>query len=335
MNSAAENAGGTVAPSAKDTVAETVADTTTDTPATRLADQTAAIAVVYGIDTTLGPWLAALRREVAQVVLVDNTEQGHPALRAWPDTPGLALLHRRNQGALAGAYNGALQWLAQHRPELQQVVLVDDDSDPRVLKALLLDPAVRRVLALPDTAAVAPAYVDRATGLRGRHIELQRWHLHHLPREIHGLRGVAFVINSMSVWKRAALARIGPFNEGLAIDHVDTEYCLRARQLGLRVYVAGDHEFAHSIGQRRRYTLFGRSLQAGGHAPSRRYLIGRNTAWLGRRYVWREPAFAWLCASRLAYEAVGIVMAEPQKLPKLMALLRGAVVGLFTWRLRW
>lgn len=321
----------TAAPS----TADITTDITTDPTASKLADQTAAIAVVYRIDAALGPWLTALRREVAQVVLVDNTEHGHPALRAWPDSPGLALLHQRNQGALAGAYNGALQWLDLHRPELQQVVLVDDDSDPSVLRALLLDPAVRQVLAQPDTAAVAPAYVDRATGLRGRHIELRRWRLHYLPREIHGLRRVAFVINSMSVWKRSAVARIGPFNEGLAIDHVDTEYCLRARQRGLRVYLAGDHEFAHSIGQRRRYRLFGRTLQAGGHSPSRRYLIARNTAWLARRYVWREPAFAWLCASRLAYEAVGILMAEPQKLAKLMALLRGAVVGLCTWRLRW
>ena len=144
--------------------------------------------------------------------------------------------------------------------------------------------------------------------MRGRYIELGRWRLRHLPRVFHGVRRVAFVINSMSVWRLAALRHLGPFDEGLAIDHVDTEMCLRARQAGLGVYVHGDHEFAHSIGERRRFTLFGSEMQAGGHPPQRRWLIGRNSAWLARRQFLREPAFAWLCLARLAYETVGIVL---------------------------
>ena len=63
------------------------------------------------------------------------------------------------------------------------------------------------------------------------------------------------------------------------------------------------------------------------HGPERRYLIGRNTAWLGRAHLWREPAFAFLCLSRLGYEALGICLAEDQRLSKLLALLRGALVG--------
>ena len=94
-----------------------------------------------------------------------------------------------------------------------------------------------------------------------------------LPRQFDGPKRVAFVINSMSVWRVEALRRIGPFNEGLAIDHVDTEYCLRARELTLAVYVHGGHEFAHSIGQRRRFRFLGRDMQAGGHSAARRYLI--------------------------------------------------------------
>jgi GT2 family glycosyltransferase len=43
------------------------------------------------------------------------------------------------------------------------------------------------------------------------------------------MREVAFVINSMAIWRFEALAQIGRFNELLAIDHIDTDYCLRAR----------------------------------------------------------------------------------------------------------
>ena len=138
---------------------------------------------------------------------------------------------------------------------------------------------------------------------------------------------------SLSVWRIDALHRIGRFNEGLAIDHVDTEYCLRARACNLSVWVHGGYTFAHAIGHRRKFKVFGRVMQAGGHDPDRRRTIGRNTAWLARTWMWREPAFAMLCLSRLAYEAVGIVMAEDRKPAKLWALTRGAVSG-FLLRLR-
>lgn len=271
---------------------------------------------------------------VGRVVVVDNNEQPLPGLRAQlttlaPDAP-VWLLHHGNRGGLAGAYNRACGFLQTGpAPAPAEIVFVDQDSDTAALAAFLADPDVQALLARADVAAVAPAYVDRATGLRGRYIELSRQRALHLPREFDGARPVAFVINSMSVWRTDALQRIGRFNEQLGIDHVDTEYCLRARALGLAIWVHGSHRFAHAIGQRRRYRLFGRDLQAGGHGPARRRMIGRNTVWLARTWARREPAFARLCLMRLAYEATGIAIAEDGKLPKLAALLRGIAEGLF------
>lgn len=296
---------------------------------------TAAILVVYRLQFPLEPVLARLAASVHATVVVDNAEQGHPGLSTIIAAHGATLLRGGNRGALAGAYNLALDHLRrQQAGQIEQVVFLDEDSDPTVLGRFLADPATVERLRDPATAAVAPAYRDRATGLRGKYIELQRLRLRYLSREFTDLQPVAFVINSMSVWRMAAIDRIGRFNEGLAIDHVDTEYCLRARRCGLQTWVHGGFEFEHSIGQRRRFRFLGREMQAGGHGPARRYLIGRNTAALARSWAWREPAFAFLCLSRLAYEVVGIVAAEDEAGAKLRALLRGALVGLFGPRLR-
>jgi len=297
-----------------------------------LADTTAAVLVVYRPERSAAPLIEALLRQVRQVVVVDNSEQPAPGFADATRRLGAEWVHNANRGALAGAYNRALEQIASRWDErtAAQVVFVDEDSDVEGLAGFLNDPIVAARLADPRCAAVAPAYRDRATGLRGKYIELGRWRLRYLPRQFDGLREVAFVINSMSVWRRAALARIGPFDERLAIDHVDTEYCLRARRLGLSLQVHGAYEFAHSIGERRAFRLFGRQMQAGGHGPARRYLIGRNTAWLARCWAWREPAFAFLCISRIGYEAVGILLAEGSKWNKLTALLRGVLAGLFT-----
>lgn len=298
-----------------------------------LADSTAAVLVVYHGVSDIEPTLRSLRQSLCTVLLVDNHEQGHPALATLGARLDVPMLHTRNVGGLAGAYNRALAWLRTLHAQTSHVIFLDEDSDPTALPALLRDAANRRTLQSTATAALSPAYRDRATGLRGRYIELSRWRLRFNPREFSDLRPVAFVINSMSVWRMPALQQIGPFNEGLAIDHVDTEYCLRARQLGLTIYVNGRFEFAHAIGERKKYRLLGRELQAGGHGPARRHMIARNTVWLARNWAWREPAFAWLCLTRLAYEAVGIVMAEDQVAAKLAALLRGAASGLLARQL--
>ena len=295
-----------------------------------LAPRTAAVLVVYRLATPIDEVLSTLAGSLALTVVIDNSEQGHDSLVPLAAGLGVTLLRAANQGALAGAYNRALDHLhLHHAGRFDQVVFLDDDSDPSGLQAFLSDPATRCGLMHAGTAAIAPAYRDRATGLRGKYIELRRFGLTYLSRQFSDIRVVAFVINSMSVWRVDALQRIGRFNETLAIDHVDTEYCLRARACGLSVWVHGGHEFAHSIGERRRFRFLGREMQAGGHGPDRRYLIGRNTTWLARDWLWREPAFAFLCGTRLAYETVGIVMAEDDKLAKLQALGRGIAAGMF------
>jgi rhamnosyltransferase len=295
-----------------------------------LRGRTAAILVVYRWRGPLEDVLQVLGRTVASVVVVDNAEQAHLQLPELTDRHGALLMQAGNRGGLAGAYNMALAHLREQYPgHFNQVVFLDDDSDPTVLDALLRDPVTIGLLQDASTAAVAPAYRDRATGMRGKYIQLQRFGMTYLSRHFTDLRQVAFVINSMSVWRMTALQRIGCFNEMLAVDHVDTEYCLRARACGLRVWVHGGHEFAHAIGQRRKFKFLGREMQAGGHDPDRRRLIGRNTAWLARTWCWKEPSFAFLCLTRLAYEAVGILMAEDRKAEKLLALTMGALAGLF------
>lgn len=297
-----------------------------------LGETTAAVLVVYRVEQPLDATLAALARQLRLVVVVDNATQPRSDVEAAARRHGAVALRGGNAGALAGAYNRALDHIRAGHGGIRHVVLLDEDSDVGALGAFIADDAVAELLADERTAAVAPAYRERATGLRGKYIELQRYRLRYLEREFRGVRRVAFVINSMSVWRMAALVRIGPFDERLALDHVDTEYCLRARQLGLALYVHGSHEFAHSIGERRRFRFLGREMQAGGHSPERRYLIGRNTSWLARSWWWREPAFAFLCLTRLAYEAVGILAIEDDAWRKLRALCAGAAVGLATRR---
>ena len=287
-----------------------------------------AVLVMFDPHSDPAPILGSVLQVLNRVVVVDNSVAGHAALTPWRSEPRITLIHHRNRGGLAGAYNAAVQQLTTQGPPPTHVIFIDEDSDASVLQSFLADATVQTKLADPNTATVAPAHRDRATGLRARHMTLRRWRWHYLPREVRGLHRVAFVINSMSVWRIDALQRIGAHSEWLGVDHVDTEYCLRARRQGLAVYLHGDFEFAQAIGQRHPYRLMGRTLQSGGHSSGRRYLIARSLCSLSRSWLTREPAFAALCLARLAYEALGIVVAERERISKLGALARGAMAGM-------
>lgn len=291
-------------------------------------DELRIVCVIVSYDAARDP-LAAVDAVLVHghhVILVDNAEVARnfdSASRA-----GLTILANGNRGALAGAYNFALAEIEARLPQASHVLFLDDDSDFGVLPSFLAHAATSEAAFREDVAAVAPIYVERETGLRLAPIQLRRFSYRLLPRDVDGPVDVSFLINSMSLWRREALRRIGPYDEGLGLDHVDTDYCLRAASLGYRLVLNTATPFGHSIGQRRMYRLFGKKLQTGGHSPSRRRMIARNTVAIARRHARVWPAFVVLCLVRLAYEAVGIAVAEDNRREKLGAMACGIVDAL-------
>lgn len=296
----------------------------------RAADRlrVAGVLVVYDAARPVRTLLPPLQSCLEHLILVDNSPEGHPDLADVAESPGLTVLRNRNRGLLAGAYNRALDWLRAH-PVADHVLFLDEDSEVEPVAVFLAAGTVRLALARSEVSAVAPLYVERETGLPGAHIRLARWTFRVLPREPEGPVEVSFLINSMSLWKWSALDHIGPYNEGLGLDHIDTDYCLRAGRLGYRLILDPCVRFSHSIGRRRPYTLFGKRLQSGGHGPARRRAIGRNTVLLAKHFGGRHPAFLFLCLARLGYELLGIAVAETGRAAKLGGLLGGALGGLF------
>lgn len=289
----------------------------------------AAVLVLFDQQSCALKKLDVLLARFHHLIVVDNTPTGFTGLDTL-ELPGLTILRNGNRGLLAGAYNCALDCLRE-TPDLlvSHVLFLDDDSDADAIFSFMTSKFTTYYLNQSDVAAIAPLYVERETGLPGAHIQLSRWVFKVLPREPSAPVEVAFLINSMSLWRLCVLDEVGPYNESLGLDHIDTEYCLRAQQFGYRLILNPAVRYWHSIGQRKSYTLFGKQLQSGGHDSVRRQAIGRNTVLLAKHFGWRCPSFLSLCLIRLVYEAIGILRAETFKLPKLMGLSRGLVEGLF------
>lgn len=177
------------------------------------------------------------------------------------------------------------------------VLILDQDSEP-------LPDMVDRLLAACDrlqfsgvpVAAVAPVYADSDTGSASGFVRLG-WLGFKKQTAFRGQEVVEadFVISSGSLIPVIELTDIGPMDECLFIDHVDTEWCLRAMFKSYRLFGVPCARMVHTLGNRRMRIWFLHWRNVAYHSPFRYYYIIRNGLLLQQRsYIplkWRIGEF--------------------------------------------
>lgn len=149
----------------------------------------------------------------------------------------------------------------------------DSEADPAMVAELL-----HAMHALQDNGqpvgAVGPRYVDRRTGISARVLAADTQHCRkNMDAPLEGLLEVDMLITSGCLIDIRTLDRVGGMRDDLFIDHVDMEWCFRARSCGYPVYVVGSAVLKHAIGDHIK-NFFG--LKVITHSPIRHYYMLRN-----------------------------------------------------------
>lgn len=286
------------------------------------------VIVLFGPSQDVFKSLEILLETLNFVIVVNNNKEPLHHEKKFPEAC-LHIINNNNNNGLAGAYNKALDYIYSKKV-FTHILFLDQDSDVSVIKSFLQDKTNTDLLNNPEVAAISPVYIDRKTKLRGRYIKLGKIFYRVFPRDFNKITDVSFLINSMSFWKISAIDKIGSYSHQLSIDHIDTDYCIRATILGYKLYINPNFEFLHSIGERKKYKFLKMVMQSGGHDTNRRFLIAKNTVLLGKRYFINYPSFTILCMSRIVYEILGILILENNKFSKVSALLAGVLSGITT-----
>lgn len=149
-----------------------------------------------------------------------------------------------------------------------------------------------------------------------------------------GIGLVPEAIQSGMVFTRRCLEVVGPFDERLVIDCVDTEYCIRARDRGFRIGVAHGTDINHALGEMVPYRPFGLRLRNRNgtylyqyHSPFRQYYIVRNNIDLVFRTARRHPRWALAVVKRQIGPAIDAVASGPGRLRHAIATAAGAWHG--------
>lgn len=244
-----------------------------------------AIVASYRPEADLVHTAVELARRFDHVVVVDD---GSPAEFSGRldeiEATGVTVLRRPKNAGIAASLNAGIRHAEENwRPDFfvtfdQDSVPVDDYADRALTTFLRARAAGRRV-----GFVVASSYSGHPVPTRG---------------EVDGFAVAFDPMQSGFVIPRETIAMIGPLDEGLVIDGVDSEYTARARAAGLDVLVGAGCDIRHQLGRRDPVRLFGRPLRVLGrelgynyHSPRRVYYIARNGTTLTRRYLMTDPSW--------------------------------------------
>jgi rhamnosyltransferase len=276
--------------------------------------------------------LHSLAGSCMHLCVVDNTPQAGDWHRALVDA-GISVLHNGNRGGIAGAFNCGIAELEARGAEL--FFLLDQDSKlpPGYFDAMCQAAVAARGGAREEDAAflIGPLIHDTNLdalipqfGLEGKRVyqfDLRQPFTEPLVR-------CAFMISSGSLISRAAWAKVGRFDERYVIDHVDTDYCMRALRREVPLYLNPHVVLRHQIGEIEARSLFGWKIYFINYPASRRYYIARNALDLSRAHVRAFPAILFINVYTLK-QILPMLMFERDRLKKSIALMLGFFDGLF------
>jgi rhamnosyltransferase len=241
-----------------------------------------AVVPAYNPSGQLVDLVAAVRRQVARVVVVDDGSSTRAAADVFEECVALGarlLQHDANRG-IAAALNTGVRASFEGRDDPEAILTLDQDS--RVRPGFV--DALRAAQTIAESSGIVVGLIapDRVQGLppQGRVRRSDGIVLGRDPIQ-------SGVLLPVRTWQT-----VGPFDESLFVDGVDTDYALRCLDAGLAVVVAPGLELRHRLGGSHDISVGRRTLSLTASAPFRYYYLTRNRVRLVRRHALRHPAWA-------------------------------------------
>ena len=303
-----------------------ITDDDAQSPAQAMAE---ALARTYAVVITFHPDHEVMSRqfdrlieEGVQVVLVDNNSPMQSDIVEAAVGRGFEVVALERNLGVAAAQNAGIEKVKALNGEY--VVLLDQDSipEPGAMRSLLAGLNIASRDPLP--AAIGSSYT-LPSGNPGSSFVRFAWFRFkkiYCEQGGGGLHEVDFLISSGTVIPLAVISEVGPMREELFIDHVDTEWFLRARSMGYRSYGNCAARMFHALGERVIRVWFGRWRTVPVHKGFRYYFTFRNSIWLYRQ---KHAPVKWVTADlvRLLYIFVFSGLFLPSRGENLKYMFRG------------
>ncbi len=277
-----------------------------------------AIVVTYHPAPDLEQKLARLKRQVNEILVVDNTE-GSAALPLLFDLQERlsirVVLNEKNLGIAAALNIGVRQVLGR---SYEWIATFDQDSMVTEEFFRTMFSTYESCACRDKVALIAPLLCYSAEESDNQ-------------RKRQSMPQYTFTRTAMSsgsLVRADIFQKEGLYEETFFMDYVDYEFCLRLWKRGWKIIRANQAHLLHRLGLPQTHSFAGLKITIKSHNAWRRYYIMRNRIVVFRRYALSSPAWCLYDFSWIFLELTKIMLFEKDKLAQLRAMCRGLWHGL-------
>jgi rhamnosyltransferase len=278
-----------------------------------------AVIVTYHPDACFPKRVECIAKQVGQLVIVDNHSNRSSVAMLQDICVRLKIELILNDGnwGVAAALNQGIN--LAHDLAFSWVLLFDQDTEPLDFMVHSLATVYEEYFEKDRLALIGSNFYE---GNSSREYYKLGSVVNHLWVE------QKTVITSGSLLRVSVFQEIGSFRNELFIDHVDHEYCLRARARGFKVIVTCAPIMKHSVGAVTWHKLLWRETKTSNHSALRRYYMARNDIVLAKGYIFNEPVWVLKTLYSRLNKLILICFFEKNKLVKLKLTALGFLDGL-------
>lgn len=239
------------------------------------------VVTYYPEASVLRALLASLTRQTARTIVVDNTPFADKTTATLLDTlsaTDIRLIRLGKNKGIAHALNVGIK--SALRGGATHVLLSDQDSLPALdMVATLLKAEARLAADGSSIGAIGPTFTDRTSGLTFPFQTLipgDFFYSHALPTSDNPYVEALTLITSGTLIPASVINNVGFMREDFFIDHVDAEWCLRARARGYKLFGVGGATMYHRLGDASLRVWYMGWRTESAYSPTRVYYRVRN-----------------------------------------------------------
>ena len=272
----------------------------------------AAIIVSYNPDSNLFDSINLLLNQVEKVIIVDNgsKEKYVKYIKSINEDKIEIILNKENLG-IATALNIGVRKALENGYEWILTMDQDSKASPDMVKKMFnVYNSINRE-ERKDILSIFPNFVDE----RIQSIE-----------ENSNMNSYEYVdadITSGNLLRKEVFEKVGFFDDSLFIDLVDTDFCMRLNEKGIKMIKIRDAVLYHSLGESKTIKGILGSFNTSNHSALRRYYMTRNRFYIWEKYKGLNSFTLNRDKKLFKKEFVKIILGEKEKVNKIKMVLRG------------
>ena len=272
----------------------------------------AAIIVSYNPDSNLFDSINLLLNQVEKVIIVDNgsKEKYVKYIKSINEDKIEIILNKENLG-IATALNIGVRKALENGYEWILTMDQDGKASPDMVKKMFnVYNSINRE-ERKDILSIFPNFVDE----RIQSIE-----------ENSNMNSYEYVdadITSGNLLRKEVFEKVGFFDDSLFIDLVDTDFCMRLNEKGIKMIKIRDAVLYHSLGESKTIKGILGSFNTSNHSALRRYYMTRNRFYIWEKYKGLNSFTLNRDKKLFKKEFVKIILGEKDKVNKIKMVLRG------------